>query len=330
MTKCNQTDWQADPLFDHLNCCPLCGCDQVPVLVQRVATERIWQAMVDQLGARFSPDVIAAYAEPVNTKLVRCQHCDLQYFQPLVAGDERFYSELTSTVSRYYNLEKWDFEAALKLIRPGQRVLDIACGSGHFVARASAHGAIAYGVDTNLAAVNQALNLGRSVQAITIEEFALQHQSQFDLVTAFQIIEHLPDVKPLINASVHCLKPGGLLIITVPNRLRRFRDDFEPLDHPPHHLSRWSKEQLVHLAKQHNLIVKAIRFEPANMHDSRTLLRQWVAHRLHLSPKSIPMRVLGRLLCGPILYRLYAAIGLLDYMRLWRMSVMAILQRPLI
>lgn len=308
--------------------CPLCACDEEPVVLYRVPTSRIWQAMADELGANFSPEVVATYASPTHSSLVQCPNCDLHFFLPLVPGDARFYGELTSTMARYYNHDKWDFAAALDLVRPGQRLLDVACGAGHFVGQAADKGLAAVGVDTNPEAVAEARSLGRSVQEISLEAFAQLHQGHFDLVTAFQILEHLPNVNPLIQAAVQCLKPGGLLVLTVPNRLRMFRADFEPLDHPPHHLSHWSAVQLNHLAERYGLSVQTIRYEPASMHDSRAVLRQWLAVRLSMGKESIPARLLARLLCGPILYRLYAKSGLLDHWRLWRMSVMAVLQRP--
>lgn len=308
--------------------CPLCASKEEPVLLQRIATSRIWKAMTEELGARFSDEVVAIYANPTHTSLVQCPRCGLHFFLPLVAGDARFYGELTSSMTRYYNQDKWDFAAALDLVSPGLNLLDVACGSGNFVALAAARGAIAAGVDTNHEAVAEACRLGRAVQAISLEDFSQQQQGLFDVVTAFQIIEHLPDVNPLVEAAVRCLKPGGSLVITVPNRLRRFRGDFEPLDHPPHHLSHWSAKQLAHLARRHGLTVQSIRYEPAGMHDSRTVLRHWLAARLPLNAESVPARLLARILCGPSLYRLYEVTGLLDRFQLWRLSVMAILQRP--
>ncbi len=173
----------------------------------------------------------------------------------------------------------------------------------------------------------QASCLGLAVQLISLEEFAQQQQGRFDVVTAFQIIEHIPDVNPLMKAAVRCLKRGGILVITVPNRLCHFRQDFEPLDQPLHHLSRRSTVQLGYLATRLGLRVQAIRHEPAGMRDARLLLRKWQAARFPLSVDSTLARLVARLVWGPNLHRFYAATGLLDGWQLWRMSVMAVLQR---
>jgi 2-polyprenyl-3-methyl-5-hydroxy-6-metoxy-1,4-benzoquinol methylase len=272
--------------------------------------------------------VLERYAAPEDVHLLECLTCGLQYFDPLEAGSDDFYSQLTSSVPSYYSVEKWDFRIALEHISTGQKTLDIACGAGEFVVRAQSAGALACGIDTNPSAVATARQRGLTAECLPLESFATRHAKSFDVVTAFQVIEHIPSVEPFVEAAQYCLKPGGKLIITVPNRLRRVRDPFEPLDCPPHHLSRWSSAQLQRLAAQAGLAVAAIRFEHADMHDCRAVIRQAVARRLGCRAEAGFIRAVGRLLFGEFAYRAYAATGMLDRWGLWRMSVMAVLRKP--
>jgi SAM-dependent methyltransferase len=328
MKNALQTDVNKKMAENQNGICPLCSDSRSPKLLGSVLTSKIWSEMVVQLGAQFSSEVVASYANPARTSLVQCLQCELHYFLPLKAGDSRFYGELTSTAAHYYSQEKWDFTAALSFLSPGSSLLDVACGSGHFVSRATAYGVKAWGIDSNLEAVAEAQKMGRPVEATSLEDFARQNQEAYDVVTAFQIIEHIPEVSLLINSMIRCLKPGGLLIITVPNRLRRFRNDFEPLDHPPHHLSHWSAAQLEYLAHSNNLKVRAIRYQLASMHEMRAVMRKWLAAHLPLQSESILARLFARFICGPTLFQIYSRMGLLSRWQMWSLSVMAVLQRP--
>jgi 2-polyprenyl-3-methyl-5-hydroxy-6-metoxy-1,4-benzoquinol methylase len=309
--------------------CPLCATSQDPDLLREVEVSTILAGLTNGLGARFTTEVISDFFSIRSTFLVQCNVCGLQYFLPQVPGDERFYAELTKSVSSYYNESKWDFTAVLDILQlKGRSVLDVACGSGYFVALAAEKGAIVRGIDTNPEAVAKAEKLGRPVFKISIEDFASIYPEEFDVVTAFQIVEHIPNFNGLIGSAVRCVKPGGILVVTVPNRLRIFQDHFEPLDHPPHHLSRWTAAQLELLAAQHGLKVQSIHYEPASMHDCRKLLRKWLSRHLGINSDSIIVRAIGRILCGSSLHRLYAKSGLLNFLKIRRMSILAVLKRP--
>ena len=60
--------------------------------------------------------------------------------------------------------------------------------------------------------------------------FAGDHHEQYDIVCAFQVVEHLPEIMPFVLAAMSCVKKDGILIVSVPNRERALRDEFwEPL-----------------------------------------------------------------------------------------------------
>jgi 2-polyprenyl-3-methyl-5-hydroxy-6-metoxy-1,4-benzoquinol methylase len=305
--------------------CLLCGATEAKA-IETIPFSRIWSSLKTDLGAEFQQEVIDRLTPTRDVDLLECQKCRLQFFSPALAGDFEFYSQLTSSVTSYYTEDKWDFSAAAQLIGPGDSVLDIACGGGRFLQLAWELGADVCGIDTNPAAVESAKRKGLPAHCMTLDDFSVENRGCFDVVTAFQVIEHIPEVLPFVRAALDCLRPGGKLLLTVPNRLRRFRDTFEPLDCPPHHLSRWSSDQFRVLARLTGCNVAAIRYEPAGIHDSRALLRRWIGSG---QAESLWARMIGRVVFAPALYELYAAAGLLDRWRLWRMSVMAVLERPL-
>lgn len=307
--------------------CPLCS-SAAARLLATVEGSRIWDALERDLGARFSEGVRNEHASGGSFSLLECETCGLHYFDPLIAGSGDFYRELTASVSSYYIQDKWDFSSALTFMRPGTNALDVACGAGSFVARARAAGIQATGIDTNPAAVQEALDRGLPVECVSLDEFSHSNARRFDTVSAFQVIEHIDGIVSFARSAATCVKPGGHLILTVPNRLRRFRDAFEPLDHPPHHLSRWTAAQLAEVAKRSDLRVATIRHEPASMHDCRAVLRAWLAGSAGADPDSTWSRALARAAFGPLSYRFYKSAGLIDRWQLWRMSVMAVLLKP--
>ena len=304
-------------------CCPLCA-GTTAKEVERIPYSQIWLALADVWKARFTEEVINRHTPSTDTILLECQQCGLQFFAGAVPGDDEFYRELTTTSVAYYSEDRWDFQVAAKVILPNDKVLDIACGSGNFLQIIKAKGCDAVGIDTNPAAINMACANGLSAYCVALADFASSHAGCFDSVTAFQVIEHIAELELFIRSALTCLKPGGKLVLTVPNRQRSFRDAFEPLDCPPHHLTRWSVTQFTVLANIFGCRVIDLRFELASMHDCRALLR----NKISRGGQSLWTRFIARVVFAPTLYSLYARWGLLNRWHLWRMSIMCVLEKP--
>lgn len=102
-------------------------------------------------------------------------------------------------------------------------LVDIGCGGGLISEPMARLGATVTGVDaspTNIAVAElHAKNAGVTVdyRATTAEQLALEG-SQFDVVLALEIIEHVSDVGLFYDAICHLVKPGGLLILSTLNR----------------------------------------------------------------------------------------------------------------
>src|SRR5579875_1492625 len=131
---------------------------------------------------------------------------------------------------------------------PGGRLLDVGCGSGRFLARAASLGYTVTGCDFNPVAVRTARErYGLSdVHHASLEEFRLrQPERRFDVVTAFEVLEHTDDPAGFLAQIVDLLDAGGMVAVSVPFRDRwpRFGVD-SPWDLPPHHLTRWSKRAI--------------------------------------------------------------------------------------
>jgi SAM-dependent methyltransferase len=104
------------------------------------------------------------------------------------------------------------------------------------------------GVDFNPQAVQTARERYglEDVYCGTLEEFVRDRSPvAFDVVTAFEVLEHVEAPKGFLARIGRLVRPGGFLALSVPYRDRwpRLRS-VEQWDIPPHHLSRWSKKAL--------------------------------------------------------------------------------------
>jgi SAM-dependent methyltransferase len=100
-------------------------------------------------------------------------------------------------------------------VRPG-RLLDVGCGTGGFVKIAKDAGWEAFGVELSESAANCAVERGVQVRAGTLEE---QHfpPDYFDVVTLWDVLEHLPDPSKELMEIYRILKLDGFVVIRVPN-----------------------------------------------------------------------------------------------------------------
>ncbi|MBM3270867.1 MAG: glycosyltransferase [Candidatus Sericytochromatia bacterium] len=118
----------------------------------------------------------------------------------------------------------------------GRRVLDIGCGEGYGSALLAATAQSVVGVDVSEEAVahatsqygkNQLTYLVASAERIPLPDRA------FDLIVAFEVIEHVPDPFALLREAQRLLAPGGIFLVSSPNK--RVYSDI-PGFHNPYHI----------------------------------------------------------------------------------------------
>ena len=97
------------------------------------------------------------------------------------------------------------------------RYLDVGCGSGGSlgVARALGWTTVA-GIEIDAPAAEKARRFADELHAGPVESAPFA-PGRFDLVTAFHVLEHLPDPVAAIARMLEWLAPGGLLVLEVPN-----------------------------------------------------------------------------------------------------------------
>ena len=127
------------------------------------------------------------------------------------------------------------FQAA---IGRGKRVLDLGCRSGaltrHFL-----DGNEVVGVDVDRAALEKAAALGIEPVEANVEEPLPFEDGSFDAVVAGELLEHVRFPDGLVAEVRRVLRPGGVLVGSVPNAFRvqsrlRFLRGRPPEDDPTH------------------------------------------------------------------------------------------------
>lgn len=97
------------------------------------------------------------------------------------------------------------------------RLLDLGCAGGYLVAAALARGFDAFGMDIS----SHAVSVARSVAPDRIKQGVIEEASyppaSFDVITAFDVVEHHPDPAALLRRVAEVLRPGGVFVVTVPD-----------------------------------------------------------------------------------------------------------------
>jgi 2-polyprenyl-3-methyl-5-hydroxy-6-metoxy-1,4-benzoquinol methylase len=159
------------------------------------------------------------------------------------ASDPNQLERLIREIPRY----SW-VVAQLRQLTPGSKVLDVGCGEGGLLWAAQQLKLEAHGCDLSPGAVTLARQLvgDEQVHLGTVLELPYEART-FDCVLALEVLEHLPSPRPFLERLTWLLKPGGVLLLTTPNRNRLFavlkRGLGRPhsnTDYPPHHYTRWT------------------------------------------------------------------------------------------
>ncbi|NBB81270.1 MAG: methyltransferase domain-containing protein [Verrucomicrobia bacterium] len=216
----------------------------------------LWRAYKKQYGIDIGRLV------PPGTKTLRLledSETGLRAFTPVLLGDGPFYEAL-SRFEGYY--QKWKREYATAAhYTTGKSILEIGCGLGDFAELAQARHYL--GLEISEASVEKAKKLGRNTILSTPEDYLSQHRPrQFDVVCAFQVLEHVPAPITFIKTAAELLRDEGRFILSVPN------DEgfigYAPnniLNMPPHHQTRWTAKTIAAVAEKAGLEIEALIFE---------------------------------------------------------------------
>jgi SAM-dependent methyltransferase len=176
----------------------------------------------------------------------------------------------------------WNHKQFLNENISAKTLLDIGCGRGTFLNEARKRGYLVAGIDfdrlnVELAKTRFGLN---EVKAETLEVFVQKNpRKRFDVITFFEVLEHLPDPREFLRTVRSLLNPGGYIALSVPNR-NRYIDTIAYLDHPPYHLTRWTGKALQCVLMLEGFESLRLGVKPLQTEDLIDVLRFGIGRRL--------------------------------------------------
>lgn len=101
-----------------------------------------------------------------------------------------------------------------KLCPPSARLLDIGCGNGLFLAKATEAGYACRGIDTSLPPREACHQPEHLSQRSAIEE--ADSGAMYDVVSVLNVLEHVPEPDSFLRVVSRLLRPGGLFVCSMP------------------------------------------------------------------------------------------------------------------
>jgi 2-polyprenyl-3-methyl-5-hydroxy-6-metoxy-1,4-benzoquinol methylase len=172
-------------------------------------------------------------------RVLTCSSCGLVYVTPRLQGqalldvyDEGYWKSANpkargyADYAREADLYLKTFDKRMRLVArhlpPHARVLDVGCAAGYFLRVAQRHGHDVHGVEMSAAIAGEAVralgadrvHVGTLDDAIAAKGHA---PGSFDLVTLWDVVEHVPEPQPLLHTIHGLLKPTGRLLLETQN-----------------------------------------------------------------------------------------------------------------
>jgi 2-polyprenyl-3-methyl-5-hydroxy-6-metoxy-1,4-benzoquinol methylase len=216
-----------------------------------------------------SPDFLTrngAVRDNSSLKIMECTQCGLVMLDSFQHISADHYTDSGMHGNNLPSIESWlkqveqDDQRRIEMLKASmvnRRLLDFGCGAAGFVRKAQSIAAEAIGVESERRVREY---WGDKVQLYDSLENA---GNGYDLITAFHVIEHLPDPRAVLKELAASLKTKGRLVIEVPSSddalLTLYQNDaFQRFSYWSQHLYLFNGETLRQLADQAELRVVSI------------------------------------------------------------------------
>jgi SAM-dependent methyltransferase len=244
--------------------CLLCGSNDSRCM-SKLSSADLSEAW-SQLEVRFSEQAWAVLCGRGEVELLECQGCGFRFFDRSLAGEGTFYAELQKQIPTYYSSVRPEFKWTLKQARKLslRTVLDVGCGTGSFLDLAKGAGLVTHGLELNVQAAEISRRKGHCIYPSLLDELELEQPAQrFDLITAFQVLEHVVDPLRFLRDAKRLIKDRGFIAVGVPNEKGlHCLCPWDPHQWPPHHITRWRPADLRNLCKPTQLELVRLGSDP--------------------------------------------------------------------
>ena len=214
-----------DSPFEYRNC-PSCGQNNFEVLFESNMEPDDFNVLFDYSMEEYDcQEGEEGYLVPGKEwgRHVKCWNCHLIYVNPVekVSKTNEYYSKAknnhASTIREsYLRTAKSQVRLIQKYAR-GTNILDIGCAQGFFLFSASQTGYTTKGIEISQDAAEYARReFGLDIEAKPFEELRFA-ENHFDVVTLWQVLEHVPYPLTVLQEVHRILRPGGLLAVSTPD-----------------------------------------------------------------------------------------------------------------
>ena len=154
-------------------------------------------------------------------EILSCSRCATVYtpYSPWYSSEfyyEAYYWDQNLAPPAFVQTRLEEILAQFASYRQKNRLLDIGCGAGNLLLAARKSGWEAQGLDVSPNAVKHVREQGFEVFQGELCDAQLPAE-QFDVITAAELLEHLPDPRAELQEIARLLRPGGLFWTTTPH-----------------------------------------------------------------------------------------------------------------
>lgn len=182
--------------------CPICASDSI------INSDKLFY----EGTVRYSSAVIQLLNKP---ELWKCNDCHSFFTQNAIREEDSISLYTNSEAGKRWDAKKFEDEKTpyclsvyKNYLREGIEVLDIGCNTGEFLDFAKNNGASTYGFEYSIDS-NKICESKGHVMLQNLDE----RNKKFDLITAFDLVEHLYNPSTFFEQVSKLLKPNGKLII---------------------------------------------------------------------------------------------------------------------
>lgn len=121
-----------------------------------------------------------------------------------------------------------------KYLGDGIKICDVGCGKGYFLEMCNKVGWSTFGMDISEYAIEEAKKTGGTKARLAVCDIqdGIPFEEEFDVITCFDVIEHLENPEQALSNMYEKLKMGGTLLLNTPNlrskiwrRISRWQED---------------------------------------------------------------------------------------------------------
>jgi 2-polyprenyl-3-methyl-5-hydroxy-6-metoxy-1,4-benzoquinol methylase len=191
----------------------------------------------------------------IKMPLFRCSICKHAWLDTgnshKIIEDEYSNDYIGHRIDSYFEFQcrKTIINEIAPLISPPATLLDVGCGNGGFLLAAQELGYNSLGVDISKQAVEIVNNRGGKAMEVDFLSYNFDHS--FDVITMWDVVEHLKDPFIFFKRAKQLLNPKGILIIKTPSvgivplYMAKCNNDLAgALLQAPHHVQYWTQKSI--------------------------------------------------------------------------------------